>query len=401
MSTLEPNINKIAYRAGKTLSNITDFVTSQKKEFGVDKYVANFSKAALHSMPHLSKAIVDKTVQEMEEMGYKFNRIQAGSTYKYALSQEDVAAIYRHRHVPTYRDRYQDKGAMVLFIINLKGGVAKTVSTVNLAHGLRTHESLIKEDLRILVVDLDPQASATMFLAPEYSLGSLDNSSAQGMLQNLTREELLEEFIVESSVKGVDVMPASIEDGFIASKWKELCDEYLPETNYNLVLKKNILDKLKHDYDFILVDTGPHLDAFLQNGLSSADVLLIPLPPAQVDFHSSLKFINRLPELIHNINESGCEVECPPLLGFMTKMSDKKDHLDCLSMAKEVFGGDMLDERLPRLDGFERCGESFDTTISAKIANYAGSSDALKKAKKATLSFSKAMFDRLEFMRSV
>ncbi len=401
MPTLEPNVNKIAHRAGKTLANITNFVTSQKKEFGIDKYTANYSKSALHSMPLLSKAIVDKSVQEMEENGYKFNRIKAGSTFKYALSQEDVAAIYQYRKVPTYRDRYKNQDALVLFTINLKGGVAKTVSSVNLAHGLRTHESLIKEDLRILVIDLDPQASATMFLAPEYALGGLNNSSAQALLQDLPREVLLDEFVVNSSVRGVDVIPASIEDGFIASKWKELCKEHLPTLNPHLVLRKNVLDKLSKDYDFILIDTGPHLDSFLQNGLAAADILLIPLPPAQVDFHSSLKFINRLPELIYNINESGCAITCPPLLGFMTKMTDKKDHLDCLSMAKEVFGADMLDERLPRLDGFERCGESFDTTISAKPVNYAGSADALKKAKKATLSFSKAVFDRLEFMRSV
>ncbi len=84
------------------------------------------------------------------------------------------------------------------------------------------------------------------------------------MLQNVSREELLEEFIVPSVVPGVDVMPASIDDAFIASDWRELCNEHLPGQNIHAVLKENVIDKLKSDYDFILVDSGPHLDAFLK-----------------------------------------------------------------------------------------------------------------------------------------
>ncbi|HBL6481661.1 ParA family protein, partial [Escherichia coli] len=65
-----------------------------------------------------------------------------------------------------------------------------------------------------------------------------------------------------------------------------------------------------------------------------------------------------------------------------------------------VFGGDMLDVVLPRLDGFERCGESFDTVISANPATYVGSADALKNARIAAEDFAKAVFDRIEFIRS-
>ncbi|MCV5854035.1 ParA family protein, partial [Escherichia coli] len=53
-----------------------------------------------------------------------------------------------------------------------------------------------------------------------------------------------------------------------------------------------------------------------------------------------------------------------------------------------------------RLDGFERCGESFDTVISANPATYVGSADALKNARIAAEDFAKAVFDRIEFIRS-
>ena len=83
------------------------------------------------------------------------------------------------------------------------------------------------------------------------------------MLQNVSREELLEEFIVPSVVPGLTLclrrltMPLLHPIG-------ELCNEHLPGQNIHAVLKENVIDKLKSDYDFILVDSGPHLDAFLK-----------------------------------------------------------------------------------------------------------------------------------------
>ena len=57
-------------------------------------------------------------------------------------------------------------------------------------------------------------------------------------------------------------------------------------------------------------------------------------------------------------------------------------------------------ERIEILDGFERCGETFDTVISANPATYDGSTEALKSAKSAAEDFAKAVFDRIEFIRT-
>lgn len=146
---------------------------------------------------------------------------------------------------------------------------------------MRAHPHLLFEDLRILVIDLDPQSSATMFLNHKSAVGIVNTTSARAMLQNVTREELLEEFIVPSIVHGVDVMPASIDDAFIASDWKELCGTHLPGQNVHAVLRENVIDKLRGDYDFILVDSGPHLDAFLKTRWHRRISYLPPLPRLQ------------------------------------------------------------------------------------------------------------------------
>ncbi|HGT5758387.1 TPA: AAA family ATPase [Escherichia coli] len=391
-------LHKVAQRANRMLNVLTEQVQLQKDELHANEFYQVYAKAALAKLPLLTRANVDYAVSEMEEKGYVFDKRPAGSSMKYAMSIQNIIDIYEHRGVPKYRDRYSE--AYVIFISNLKGGVSKTVSTVSLAHAMRAHPHLLMEDLRILVIDLDPQSSATMFLSHKHSIGIVNATSAQAMLQNVSREELLEEFIVPSVVPGVDVMPASIDDAFIASDWRELCNEHLPGQNIHAVLKENVIDKLKSDYDFILVDSGPHLDAFLKNALASANILFTPLPPATVDFHSSLKYVARLPELVKLISDEGCGCQLATNIGFMSKLSNKADHKYCHSLAKEVFGGDMLDVVLPRLDGFERCGESFDTVISANPATYVGSADALKNARIAAEDFAKAVFDRIEFIRS-
>ncbi|MBD8109424.1 AAA family ATPase [Erwinia persicina] len=397
MSASSHQSEKIAVRAGKMLTALTEQIRSQKQELHEDVYFQVYAKAALSRLPKLTRANVDYAVSEMEENGYVFDKRSAGSSTKYAMNIQNIIDIYHHRAVPKYRDRHSE--ALTVFVGNLKGGVSKTVSTVSLAHGMRAHPHLLFEDLRILVVDLDPQSSATMFLNHTRAVGMVEATSAQAMLQNVSREELLSDFIVPSVVPGVDVIPASIDDAFIASEWTSLCREHLPGQNPHAVLRENITDKLKSDYDLIFVDSGPHLDAFLNNAIAAADVLMTPVPPAQVDFHSTLKYLTRLPELVSIIESSGCECRLRANIGFMSKLSNKADHKMCHSLAKEIFGGDMLDVALPRLDGFERCGESFDTVISANPATYVGSSEALKNARLAAEDFAKAAFDRLEFIR--
>ncbi len=405
MSGSIPDANKrileTARRANVMLKGLTDLVLQQRDEFQQNEFYQTYSKTAVYKLPYLSKHAVDSAVAEMEEQGYVFGKKQTGTTHQYALTIQNIIDIYKHRKIQTYRDRH--KGPFVLFVVNLKGGVAKTVSTVTLAHGMRAHPTLLHQDLRILVIDLDPQASGTMFLNHAYSIGDVQTTAAQAMLNHdkLTREDLLEHFVKPTIIPGVDVIPASIDDGFIASDWKELCAEHLPNIPNCDVLRQSIIDKLGDDYDIVLIDTGPHLDDFMLNAVAASNLLLTPITPAQVDFHSSMKYLTRLPEVLGKISSAGVESRLLANVGYMSRMTTKRDHQMTQSWTKDVFAGDMLDCTLPRLDGFERVGESFDTVVSANPSMYPGSPDALRKAKAAAELFSRAVYDRIELLRNV
>ena len=390
-------LHKVAQRANRMLNVLTEQVQLQKDELHANEFYQVYAKAALAKLPLLTRANVDYAVSEMEEKGYVFDKRPAGSSMKYAMSIQNIIDIYEHRGVPKYRDRYSE--AYVIFISNLKGGVSKTVSTVSLAHAMRAHPHLLMEDLRILVIDLDPQASSTMFLDHTHSIGTVLETAAQAMLNDLDAETLREAVIRPTIIPGVDIIPASIDDGFVASQWESLVTEHLPGLKPSEVLKKTIIDRIAGDYDFVFIDTGPHLDPFLLNGLAASDLLLTPTPPAQVDFHSTLKYLTRLPEMLERLEEEGVEPRLSASIGFMSKMTGKRDHETSHSLAREVYASNILDASLPRLDGFERCGESFDTIISANPVSYPGSAEALKKARTEAERFTKAVFDRIEYIR--
>ncbi len=122
---------------------------------------------------------------------------------------------------------------------------------------------MLYEDLRILAIDFDPQASLTMFLSHQNSVGLVETTAAQAMLQNVSREELISDFIVPLLSREwtlfllLSMMLSSRRDG------KNFALNICPQ-NVHAVLKDNIIEKLKNDYDFILVDTGPIWMLFLR-----------------------------------------------------------------------------------------------------------------------------------------
>lgn len=394
---MEHSVKDISKRAGRLLKQLSETINNEKKEFDLDKYQPSFSKSAATELPMLSKAKVDKAVNELEADGYIFNKKDAGNSKVYDLSIDDIVEIYHKRGEPKYRDKFGS--AHVVFLANLKGGASKTVSTVTLAHGFRAVPNLIHNDLRILVLDLDPQASATMFLRNDLAASPNDATVAQAMLQNVTREELLDEFVFSSSMNCVDIMPASLTDGFIASNFENLVNEHLSSQNQFSVLRENVIDKIKHDYDFIFIDTGPHLDAFLLNAMVAAHSVFIPVPPDVVDFHSSLQFLQRLPNLYQMIENEGCELKHQLVSTFMTKTERKPQHETYRSILRQVCGNNMLDVSIPQLAPFRRTGESFDTVFSVNPKYYTGDRQSLKNARTSAEEFTQAIFDTITFNR--
>ena len=152
----------------------------------------------------------------------------------------------------------------VIAITNQKGGVGKTTTTINLGVGLA------QQGKRVLLIDMDPQASLTV------CLGNPDPDSLPFTVSNVMKDimingEVTEEAPVLCTPEGVDLMPASI----------ELCGievALVNEMSREKVLKAYI-DSVRSRYDYVLIDCMPSLGMLTLNALCAADSVLIPTQP--------------------------------------------------------------------------------------------------------------------------
>lgn len=162
-------------------------------------------------------------------------------------------------------------------IVNQKGGVGKTTSTVNLGVGLAQAGN------RVLLVDDDPQHSLTISLGIRNADDDLDTTLATAMQAEIRDESVpWEEGIIHSG-EGVDLLPANIElSGVEMSLFNAMSREQV---------LKSVLSRVKENYDYILIDCMPSLGLMSINALVAADSVIIPSAP---DFLST-KGLNRLP----------------------------------------------------------------------------------------------------------
>jgi chromosome partitioning protein len=143
----------------------------------------------------------------------------------------------------------------LIAIINQKGGSAKTTTTVNLASALG------RQDRRVLVLDLDPQASASSWL------GAKDGE--RGLLDVLTNGLALAGLIQPTSAEGVEIVPSST--------WLVGAEKALASTVGAETILRQRLAALEGRWHYILIDCPPTLGILATNALVAAKEVLIPV----------------------------------------------------------------------------------------------------------------------------
>lgn len=183
---------------------------------------------------------------------------------------------------------------ITLTVANFKGGVAKTTSAVTLAQGLsmRGH--------RVLLVDLDPQGSATTLF------GVLPDAEVEhehtAMLLFSGDQDELGYAIRPSYWPGIDLVCAAplLFGAEFALPARQARD---PGFEFWRVLDRG-LDAARAAYDVIVIDTPPALSYVTINALMAADGVIMPLPPSALDFASSAQFWDLFSDLCNQLLRS-------------------------------------------------------------------------------------------------
>ncbi|MCI8784436.1 MAG: ParA family protein [Dorea sp.] len=162
----------------------------------------------------------------------------------------------------------------IIAIANQKGGVGKTTTAINLS------ASLAEKGRKVLAIDMDPQGNMSSGLG-------LDKNAIDGTIYDMIIGEAdVEEVIHKDTIENLDILPSNVDLSAVEI-------EMIDVENKEFVVK-NAIQKIRDNYDYVIIDCPPSLSLLTVNAMTTADSVLVPI---QCEYYA----LEGLSQLIHTV----------------------------------------------------------------------------------------------------
>jgi chromosome partitioning protein len=207
----------------------------------------------------------------------------------------------------------------VISFANQKGGVAKTTTTLNLG------VALAERELKVLLVDLDPQGNLTMSqgLNPD----TIERSMFDVLVHRLPIQEVIHHTEVDLAVSSIDLAGAELALSSMIGRERAL---------------EKALAPVRESYDFVLVDTPPSLGLLTINALVASNGVIVPVQCEYLSLRGLVQLENTLSMIRENLNpDVGIE-------GILPTMYDKRTlhSREAVEILQENFGDLVFDTKI-------------------------------------------------------
>jgi len=212
----------------------------------------------------------------------------------------------------------------IISFANQKGGVGKTTTCINIS------AFLAYMGKKILLLDMDPQGNASS------GVGIEKTKNTQTIYNVISGEKNIKEVIHQTYIQNLDVIPATVD---LAGAEIDLVQMQSRE----YVVSK-ILNNIRNEYDFIMIDCPPSLGLITINSLTSADSVLIPIQCEFYALEGLTQLMNTIRLIIHHLNPK-LQIE-----GVVMTMKDNRSNLvnQVSAEIRKFFGTKVFDSSIPR-----------------------------------------------------